>query len=85
MDEEALAFLERWTEDNAAPISAKLRAEQAEILAVQCTREGADAGFSEEALEEAAAEATEGGDLVAYIEAALAKANEIEATDEDES
>jgi len=82
--DDALAFLEKWIEDNAAPVSAQLRAEQAETLAERCMRDGAEAGFSEEELEEAAAELSEGTDLQTVIEAALEKAEDDEYADEDE-
>jgi hypothetical protein len=83
MDDDALAFLERWVEDNVRPIAVKLRAEQAEVLAAKCYQDAADADISEEALDEVAEEATDGGDLTAYMETALDKADDL-ATSEDE-
>ncbi|CAN0452006.1 unnamed protein product [Phaeothamnion confervicola] len=84
MDDEALAFLEKWIGDNVVPTDASLRAEKAEDLAVQCYREAADAGFSDEDLQAAAEELSEGSDLATLIEAALAKAGEEVDDDNDE-
>jgi hypothetical protein len=83
MDDEALAFLERWVEDNVRPVAVRLRAEQAEVLAAKCYQDAADADISEEDIDEVAAEATDGGDLNAYMEAALNAADDL-ATSEDE-
>jgi hypothetical protein len=84
MNDDALAFLEKWIEDNAVPTPAKLRGDRAETLAAECFREGAIAGFSEEELEEAASELSDGADLAALIEVALEKAEDEEADDEEE-
>jgi hypothetical protein len=85
MDEDTLAFLEKWVEDNAVGIAAHLRAEKAENLAAQCLKGGAEAGYSEEEIEEAAAELTDGEDLLTYIEMALETADEEEAWDDDDA
>lgn len=84
MDDEALAFLEKWIEDNAAPITANLRAEKAESMAEQCLRDAAEAGFTDEQIEEAVAELSEGNDLAGYIEEALEKASDLDEVDEEE-
>jgi hypothetical protein len=84
MDEDALAFLERWVEDNVRPIAVRLRAEQAEVLAAKCYQDAADADISEEALDEIASEATDGSDLTAYMEAALDKADDLATSDDEE-
>ena len=86
MDDEALAFLEKWIEDNAVAVTAHLRAEKAEALAERCLRDAAEADISEEAIEEAAAELSDGGDLAGYIEAALESASndDDDGDDEDE-
>jgi hypothetical protein len=84
MDDDALAFLERWVEDNVRPIAARLRAEQADVLAAKCYQDAAEADIAAEALDEIAEEATDGGDLVAYMEAALDNADDLVATDEDD-
>jgi hypothetical protein len=75
-DDDVLAFLEKWIEDNAVATPARMRAERAENLAEQCRKEAEEAGFSEEALDEAVGELAEGGDLSSYIEEALEKAEE---------
>lgn len=84
MDDDALAFLEKWIEDNAVVVTAHLRAEKAEALAERCLRDAAEADISEEAIEEAAAELSEGSDLAGYIEAALESAANDDADDGDE-
>lgn len=84
MDEDALAFLEKWVEDNAVSIAANLRAEKAESLAEQCLRDAAEAGYSDEDIEQAAEELTDGEDLATYIEMALEKAADDEPEDEDD-
>lgn len=84
MDDEALAFLERWVEDNVRPVAARLRAEQAETLATKCYQDAAEADITEEALNEIAEEATDGGDLVAYMETALENAEDLVPTDEED-
>jgi hypothetical protein len=84
MDDDTLAFLEKWVEDNSAALPAELRAQKAESLAEQCLRDAAEAGFSEEDVEEAVAELSEGGDLASYIEQALDKASDDEDEFEDE-
>lgn len=83
MDDDVYAFLEKWIEDNVVPIDANLRAERAENLASECYKEAAEAGFSEEEVDEAADELSEGAGLAAYIEAALDKAEEEEEVEED--
>src|SRR5262245_42332998 len=67
MDEEALAFLERWIEVHAVSEGASSRSELAEKLAGQCYRDAEEAGFDSDAIDEAASEATDGEDLIAYI------------------
>lgn len=84
MDEDALAFLEKWVEDNAIGIAAHLRAEKAESLAEQCLRDAAEAGYSDEDIEQAAEELTDGENLATYIEMALEKADEEEVADEED-
>jgi SOS response regulatory protein OraA/RecX len=83
MSDDALAFLEKWIEDNAVAIAAPLRAEKAEDLAVQCRREAVEAGISEEELDEVIEELSDGEDLAALIEQALDKVEEDEESDED--
>lgn len=84
MADDILAFIEKWIEDNVAPVEANLIPERAESLAEQCYREAADAGFDESEIEEAVAELADGEDLASYIEAALEKAEEDEEADEDD-
>lgn len=84
MDEEVLAFLERWVEVHAVAAGAASRAELAEKLAAQCYRDAEEAGFDSDAIDEAAAEATDGEDLIAYIEQALEKSEEDELAEDDE-
>ncbi len=83
-DDDVLAFLEKWIEDNVVATPARLRAERAESLAEQCRKDAEDAGFSEEELDEAVEELAEGGDLSTYIEEALEKADEEDSEDGDE-
>ena len=83
MNDDALAFLEKWIEDNVMVTTANLRAERAEDLAVQCRREAVEAGFSEEELDEVVEELSEGDDLAALIEQAMDKLD-VEEEDEDE-
>jgi ATPase subunit of ABC transporter with duplicated ATPase domains len=83
MSDDALAFLEKWIEDNTVAITAHLRAEKAEDLAVQCRKDAAEAGFSEEEIEEAIEELSDGEELAALIEEALDKAEEEEESEED--
>ena len=83
MDEDVYAFVEKWIEDNVAPTDASLRAERAENLAADCYKDAAEAGFSEEEVDEAVEELSEGAGLAAYIEAALDKADEDEEVEED--
>lgn len=84
VDEDALAFVEKWVEDNTVSIAANLRAEKAESLAEKCLRDAAEAGYSEEDIEQAAEELTDGEDLATYIEMALDKADDEELADEDD-
>jgi ATPase subunit of ABC transporter with duplicated ATPase domains len=83
MSDDALAFLEKWIEDNAVAITAHLRAEKAEDLAVQCRREAAEAGFSEEELDEAVEELSDGEELATLIEQALDRVDDEEESEED--
>lgn len=85
MDEDTLAFLEKWVEDNTVAVAASLRAEKAESLAEQCLRDGAEAGYSEEEIEEAAAELTDGGDLASLIETALERADNDEVSEDEDA
>lgn len=84
MDEDALAFLEKWVEDNTVGIAAHLRAEKAESLAEQCLRDAAEAGYSDEDIEQAAEELTDGENLATFIEMALEKVDEEELADEED-
>jgi len=84
MNDDALAFIEKWIEDNAVPSAAKQKGDQAESLAAECFREGVEAGFSEDELEEAASELSDGADLAALIEVALEKAEDEEEEEYDE-
>jgi hypothetical protein len=84
MDDDTLAFLEKWVEDNTSAVPAELRAQKAESLAEQCLRDAAEAGFSEDDVAEAASELSDGDDLAAYIEQALEKASDEEDEFEDE-
>jgi len=84
VDEDSLAFLEKWIEDNTVGVAAPLRAEKAESLAEQCLRDAAEAGYADEDIEQAAAELSDGEDLATYIEMALEKAAEDEDEDEPE-
>jgi hypothetical protein len=84
MDEDALAFLERWVEVHAVAKSSASRSELAEKLAGQCYRDAEEAGFDADAIDEAAAEATDGEDLIAYIELALEGAEDGDEDDEEE-
>jgi hypothetical protein len=83
-DDDTLAFLEKWVEDNTSAVPAELRAQKAESLAEQCLRDAAEAGFSEDDVAEAASELSDGDDLAAYIEQALEKASDEEDEFEDE-
>lgn len=75
-DDDVLAFLEKWIEDNIVVTPPRLRAERAENLAEQCRKDAEEAGFSEEELDEAIEELAEGDDLSTYIEEALDKAED---------
>lgn len=83
MNDDALAFLEKWIEDNAVATTAQLRAEKAEDLAVQCRRDAVEVGFSEEELDEVVEELGDGDDLAALIEQAMDKLDLEEGDEED--
>lgn len=80
---DAVAFLERWTDEHVSPVSAALVSEQAVRLSEKCLADAEEAGFSGEQIEEAAQEINDGYDLISYIEAAL-KADDLGEADEDD-
>ncbi len=83
MSDDIYEFLEKWIVDNVEAIDRSLHAERAESLAELCYKEAAEAGFSEEEIEEAAAELCDGEGLASYIENKLAQAHAEESEDED--
>lgn len=84
MADDALAFLEKWIEDNAAATPVQLRAEKAESLAEECRKAAENAGFSEDELDEAIAELADGEDLSTYLEEVLDRVVEEDTEDEEE-
>lgn len=67
MSDDALAFIERWLEENIDDTD-----HDAEQLAQQCLSAARDAGYTEDQVEEAASELSEdGGDLISLIEAKI--------------
>jgi hypothetical protein len=74
MDDLALAFLERWTDENVVAVTTSDQRAEAESLAASCIEDAAEEGISLEELEEVTEELAEGQDLVAYFERALEKA-----------
>lgn len=84
MADDALAFLEKWIEDNAVSTPVQQRAERAESLAEECRKAAENAGFSEDELDEAIAELGDGEDLSTYIEDALDRVVEEDSEEEEE-
>jgi hypothetical protein len=74
MDEMAMAFLERWVEENVKPVPAGRQQAEAERLAAACIHDAADEEISEDNLQEIASEETDGDDLVSYMSNAIEKA-----------
>jgi hypothetical protein len=66
MSDRAREFLDVWEAENVEPVAQSEKASEAERLAPLCRADGLRAGISEHDLEEAA-----GGDLVAFMGAAL--------------
>lgn len=83
MNDDVLAFLEKWVEDNVVPIDASLRAEKAELLAERFYREAADAGFEEADVEQTVQELADGEDLASYLEAKLENVDDEEDVEDD--
>jgi len=78
MDDDVYAFLEKWVEENVAPVDAGFKSERLDDLVGRCLRDAEEAGFIESDVEEAAAELGDCDDLTAYLEAALEKVGEEE-------
>ncbi|HEX2842144.1 hypothetical protein [Hyphomicrobium sp.] len=83
MNDDALAFLEKWIDDNVVSTPANVRAERAEDLAVQCHREAVEAGFSEEEMDEVLEEVSDGADLATMIERVMSKLDDEEEDEEE--
>lgn len=83
MNEDALAFLEKWIDDHVVATPANVRLERAEELAVEFHRDAVEAGFSEEELDEVLTEVGDGADIATMIEHVMSKLDEEEEEEED--
>ena len=84
MDDLAIAFLERWIEENVTPVPVNRQVAEAERLAATCLRDAAEEGISEDDLAEIAAEDSDGDDLVTYLAKAIEKAT-LDASEDDDA
>ena len=84
MDDLAIAFLERWIEENVTPVTANRQEVEAARLAAACIRDAAEEDISEEELTEIASADSDGDHLVTYMVKAIEKAT-LEAADEVEN
>ena len=74
MSDLAIAFLERWIEENVSAVPGERQEDEAERLAAACISDAAKEGITEEELEEVTAEASDGDDLITYMSKAINRA-----------
>ncbi len=70
MSDRARSFLETWVTENVQTVAAEDQPATAESLAAACIADGAKQGMTEEDLQNASAEASQ-GDLVSYMSGAI--------------
>lgn len=73
MNDLAIAFLERWIEENVSAVPGAKQTAEAERLAAACIRDAAEEDITEDELNEIANEETDGDDLVTYMSKAIDK------------